>query len=149
MLARLVRAQANALQWTMNLMPRFTDVGPDDADRAAIESICDWGIATSEKTFNPENTANWGTLHRWASALKLPANPGLNAKDVANRPLTRADAVIQLWKMLRERGEWLNEDDSWLQADNDHDEDGRNDLDDPLPFDSNNNSVPDRLEYLP
>lgn len=148
-LARLVRAQASAPHWTMNLMPRFTDVAPDDADRAAIESLCDWGITTTEKTFHPDNAANWGTLHRWASALKLPANPGLNAKDAADRPLTRADAVIQLWRMLRERGEWLNDDDSWLHADNDHDEDGRNDLDDPLPFDSNNNNVPDRLENLP
>jgi hypothetical protein len=148
-LARLVRAQANAPQWTMSLMPRFTDVGPEDADRAAIESLCDWGIRTTEKTFQPENAANWGTLHRWASALKLLVNPGLSAKDAADRLLTRADAVIQLWRMLREHGEWLNEDDSWLQADNDHDEDGRNDFDDPLPLDSDNNSVPDRLEYLP
>lgn len=75
-------------------------------------------------------------------------NPGLNARDAADRPLTRADAVIQLWNMLRERGEWLSEDDSWLRPGNDHDEDDRKDIEDPLPFDSNNNA-PYRLEYLP
>lgn len=148
-LARLVRAQPNTPQWVMTEAPRFVDVGKDDADRIAIESLCSWGIVTTEKTFNPDSSANWGTLHRWLAALKLPANPGLNAKDVMQRPLTRADAVIQLWRGLREHAEWLNEDDSWLQPDHDHDEDGRNDLDDALPFDSNNNSVPDRLEALP
>lgn len=148
-LARVVRAQSNVPQWPSIAAPRFTDVGQDDADRAAIEAICSWGIVTTEKTFNPDQPADWNTLHRWLVSLKLPANPGLIAKEAANRPLTRADAVIQLWRTLRERGEWLMEDDSWLQADNDHDEDGRSDLDDPLPFDSNNNSIPDRLEYLP
>ncbi|HRH94980.1 MAG TPA: FAD-dependent oxidoreductase [Prosthecobacter sp.] len=148
-LARLVRAQPNTPQWIMPGASRFTDVGQDDADRGAIESLCSWGIVTTDKTFNPDQPANWSTLHRWLISLKLPANPGLIAKDVAQRPLTRADAVVQLWKTLLERGEWLMEDDSWLQPDNDHDEDERKDLDDPLPFDSNNNSIPDRLEYLP
>jgi len=48
-----------------------------------------------------------------------------------------------------ERGVWLSEDDSWLQPGNDHDEDNRKDIEDPLPFDSSNNNAPDRLEYLP
>jgi hypothetical protein len=74
---------------------------------------------------------------------------GLFSKDVAQRPLMRADAAVQLWHALRQQGEWRNEDDAWLQPDNDQDEDKRKDLDDPLPFDSNNNGVPDRLEYLP
>ncbi|MDZ4402113.1 FAD-dependent oxidoreductase [Prosthecobacter sp.] len=148
-LARLVRAQANTPQWPMPGVPRFTDVGQDDTDRTAIESLCSWGIVTTDKTFNPDHKADWGTLYRWSLALKLPADRGLLAKEVAQRPLTRADAAIQLWKVLRTRGEWLNEDDSWLQPDNDHDEDERKDFDDPLPFDSNNNNVPDRLEYLP
>ncbi len=147
-LARLMRSQPNTPQWSMIAAPRFTDVVQDDADRAAIESLCSWGIETKDKTFNPDNKADWSTLYRWSLALKLPANRGLLAKEVAQRPLTRADAVIQLWNMLRKHGEWLNEDDSWVQPDNDHDEDERKDLDDPLPFDSNNNNVPDRLEYL-
>jgi hypothetical protein len=149
MLTRLMRAQPNAAQWPLIAAARFTDVVQDDADRAAIEAICLWGIVTTEKTFKPDDQVDWSTLHRWLLSLKLPANPGLAAKEVAQRPLTRADAVVQLWHVLRERGEWLMEDDSWLQPDNDHDEDERKDFDDPLPFDSNNNSVPDRLEYLP
>ncbi len=148
-LARLVRAQPNTPQWAMIAAPRFSDVVQDDVDRAAIESLCSWGIVTTDQTFNPDNKADWGTLYRWSLALKLPVNAGLVAKEAAQRPLTRADAVIQLWRMLRTHGEWLSEDDSWLQPDNDHDEDERKDLDDPLPFDSNNNSVPDRLEYTP
>ncbi|MFZ2281735.1 MAG: FAD-dependent oxidoreductase [Prosthecobacter sp.] len=148
-LARVIRARANAPEWKVAAAPRFSDVGQDDADRAAIESLCSWGIVTTDKTFNPNNKADWATLYRWATALKLPVNPGLFSKDVAQRPLTRADAAVQLWHALRQQGEWLNDDDSWLQPDNDHDEDQRKDLNDPLPFDSNNNGVPDRLEYLP
>jgi len=148
-LARVIRAKSNPPEWQIAAMPRFSDVGQADADRAAIESLCAWGIVTTDKTFNPDNKADWATLYRWAIALKLRVNPGLFSKDVAQRPLTRADAVVQLWHALRQQGEWLNDDDSWLQSDSDHDEDGRKDLDDPLPFDSNNNGVPDRLEYLP
>lgn len=148
-LTRVIRARSNAPEWKVAETPRFSDVGQDDADRAAIESLCSWGMATTDKTFNPDQNADWATLYRWAIALKLSVNRGLFSKDVARRPLTRADAVAQLWHALRQQGEWLNDDDSWLLPDNDHDEDGRKDLEDPLPFDSNNNSVPDRLEYLP
>jgi hypothetical protein len=87
-LARLVRAQPSTPQWPMVATPRFSDVGPEDADRAAIEAICSWGIVTTEKTFNPDQPADWNTLHRWLVSLKLPANPGLIAKEAANRPLT-------------------------------------------------------------
>lgn len=148
-LARVMRAQKSAAQWPMIAAPRFTDVAQDDADRAAIESICSWGIVTTEKTFKPDDQVDWFTLNRWLTSLKLRTSPGVVPKDEGSRQLTRADTAIQLWKVLRERGEWLMEDDSWLQPDNDHDEDDRKDLDDPLPLDSNNNSVPDRLEYLP
>ena len=148
-LARIIRARANAPEWKVAATARFSDVGQDDADRAAIESLCSWGIVTKDKTFNPDQKADWATLYRWATALKLSVNPGLFSKDVAQRPLTRADAAVQLWHALCQQGEWLNADDAWLQSHNDHDKDGRKDLDDPLPFDSNNNGVPDRLEYLP
>lgn len=148
-LARVLRARANPPEWKVAATARFSDVGQDDADRAAIESLCSWGIVTTDKTFNPDHKADWATLYRWATALKLSVNPGLFGKDVAQHPLTRADAVVQLWRAHHQQGEWLNEDDYWLQPDNDHDEDGRKDLDDPLPFDGNNNGVPDRLEYLP
>ena len=148
-LARVIRARAQSPEWNVASTPRFADVGQDDADRAAIESLCTWGIVTTDKTFNPDHKADWATLYRWSVALKLSVNPGLFSNDVAQRQLTRADAVVQLWHALRQQGEWLNDDDSWLQPDNDHDEDGRKDLDDPLPFDGNNNGVPDRLEYLP
>jgi hypothetical protein len=148
-LARVIRARANPPEWKVAATARFTDVGQNDADRAAIESLCAWGIVTTDKTFNPDNKADWATLYRWATALKLTVDRGLFSKDVAQRPLTRADAAVQLWHALSQQGEWLNEDDSWLQPDHDHDEDERKDLDDPLPFDSNNNGVPDRLEYLP
>lgn len=148
-LARVLRSKTNPPEWKCAATPRFADVGQDDADRAAIESLCAWGIVTTDKGFHLENAADWATLYRWCTALKLKVNPGLFSKDVAQRALTRADAVVQLWHGLREQGEWLNESDAWLQPDNDHDEDGRKDLDDPLPFDSNNNGVPDRLEHLP
>ncbi|WP_395741898.1 FAD-dependent oxidoreductase [Prosthecobacter sp.] len=147
-LARILRAKSNPPEWKVAASPRFTDVGKDDPDRIAIESLCSWGMTTTDENFHPEDKAGWSMLHRWCTALKLPVNPGLASKDVAQRPLLRADAVVQLWHSLQQQGEWLNDDDSWLQPGQDHDEDGRMNLDDPLPFDRNNNGVPDRLEPL-
>lgn len=148
-LARIVRAKPNSPEWKIAAEPRFADVGKDDADRAAIESLCAWGIVTTDESFHPEDKTDWSTLYRWATALKLDVDRGLLSKEVAQRPLMRSDAVVQLWRALQQQGEWFNDDGSWLQFNNDHDEDGRKDLDDPLPFDRNNNGVPDRLEHLP
>lgn len=100
-LARILRAKSNPPEWKVAAAPRFTDVVQDDADRAAIESLCAWGIVTTDKTFNPDHKADWSTLYRWAMALKLPVNTGLISKEFAQRPLTRADAVVQLWHALR------------------------------------------------
>lgn len=147
-LARVIRARSNAPEWKVADAARFGDVGQGDADRAAIESLCAWGLATTDKNFHPDDRTDWSTLYRWCTALKLKVNPGLFSKDVAQRALTRADAVVQLWHALQAQGEWLSEDDAWLQKEHDHDEDGRKDLDDPLPFDGNNNGVPDRLEFV-
>jgi hypothetical protein len=54
--------------------------------------------------------------------------------------------VDTLYRLLQERGERLPEGGSWLRPGGDDDGDGRGDYDDPLPFDRDNNSVPDRLQ---
>ncbi len=82
--------------------------------------------------------AGWQALH-------LPASPSLTAKTAATRPLNRAECVDYLYRILRERGEWLPADGTWLQPGSDADGDGRPDLEDALPFDRENDNVPDRL----
>ncbi len=146
-LVRLNRALPQAPQWPALGTLRFSDVAAKDVDRASIESLAAWGaINAKDAAFQPEGKADWGTLHNWLSALGLPASKAL--KTNAKYPLTRAECVQFLYKVLQLRGEWFPEDGKWLQPGGDHDGDGRDDYNDPLPFDRDNNNLPDRLQPL-
>lgn len=114
--------------------PRFSDVPANDPDRAVLEGIIASGdFDPQPPTFTPEAPVNWGTLHRWLTALKLPANPGLARQK--ELPLTRAELAIHLWAVLRTQREWLPDTTHYLQPGNDLDGDGVPDLEDgqPLP----------------
>jgi hypothetical protein len=153
-LTRLVRALPAAPEWPdFPETPRFTDVPSAHPDRAAIEAMLIWGDTGAKAgAFQPDAPATWTTLHEWLTALKLPSFPSLtfkHADQYAARPLTRADAVDYLYRVLRQRGEAFSADNTWLQPGGDHDGDGRNDYDDALPFDRDNNNVPDRLSPPP
>lgn len=79
-----------------------------------------------------EATVEWGTLHRWLTALKLPANTGLaRQKDL---PLTRVELAIHLWAILKPQREWLPDLANYLKPGNDLDGDGVPDLEDGLPL---------------
>lgn len=151
-LARLVRALPDAPEWPdFPEKPRFTDVPSTDVDRASIEALLTWGdFGKQESSFQPDAPASWGTLHRWLMALKLPEFPSLVVKtskeNFAGRPLTRAECVDYLYRVLQQRGEWFPADKAWLQPGGDDDGDGRNDYNDALPFDRDNNNVPDRIQ---
>ncbi len=151
-LVRLVRTLPDAPEWPdFPETPRFTDVPSTHPDRAFIEAMLIWGdIGAKDGAFQIDAPATWGTLHAWLAALKLPTFPSLNFKrpneNYAARTLTRADAVDYLYRVLQQRGEAFPADKIWLQPGGDHDGDGRNDYHDALPFDRDNNSVPDRLQ---
>ena len=96
------------------------------------------------KKFDPNSPATRSTLYDWLKRLGLPESKSL--ADNGGSPLLRAEAVQHLWRALRLKGEWFPVAGQWLKPDGDDDGDGRPDYDDPLPFDSDNNNVPDRLE---
>ncbi len=101
-------------------------------------------LAEALPAADTEAPATWDTLQIWLAALNLPAFPAL-AK-ARSQPLTRAECVDFLHRVLQQRGEFFPPDKTWLQKDGDADGDGRGDYDDALPFDRDNNNVPDRLQ---
>jgi len=133
-LVRLQRSLADAKDFPrLAGKPRFRDVPANDPDRAGIEAMMTWGeFGPPQPTFNPEAAVDWGTLHRWLTALKLPANTGLaRQKDL---PLTRAELAIQLWAVLKSQREWLPDGANYLRPGSDLDGDGAPDLEDGLPL---------------
>ncbi len=127
LLARLHRATPKAKDWPQMSKPLFADVPADSSQRACIEAMIIWGsFGDQQSTFTPERPTTWGTLHRWLTALDLPANAGLAATDRKDLPLTRAECAQHLWRVLQLSGEWFPA--STSEIDQDH------------------NSIPDRLE---
>lgn len=125
--------------------PRYSDLPIDDPDRMLIESLIAWGdFGKQQATFSPDSSVDWGTLHRWASALQLKPSHALEQR--RDELLTRAECVRHLWQMLRDAGEVFPTTPTYLQPDNDNDTDGRPDLDDALPFDRDNDNLPDAID---
>lgn len=145
LLARVHRASVIAKVWPVREQPLYQDVSKDDPDRSFIEAMVTWGDfqPTAEK-FRPEEAATSGTLHDWLTRLGLPVSRGL--LDNKGRALQRAEAVQHLWRALQQQGEWFPESGVWLRPGEDADEDGLENLEDALPFDRDNNNVPDRLQ---
>lgn len=114
-LARLVvrtcRSLPKAKDWPQITAPLYRDVPVDDPDRPFIESMVNWGaFAPLAERFSPDQPASWATLHAWLKRLHLPVTDGLvDGKDHgltrAEYPLTRAEAAIHLWRVLRLSGE--------------------------------------------
>jgi hypothetical protein len=106
LLARLHRATPKAKDWPEEKTPRFTDVPAESPQRDGIEAMIAWGsFGEQQATFTPDSPTNWGLLHRWLTALDLPANAGLAAGDRKNLSLTRAECAQHLWRVLQLAGE--------------------------------------------
>lgn len=154
LMVRVCRALPEAKEWPKrdggggeNAKSLYQDVSVDDVDRGIIESMITWGdFQPTAPQFHPDDVANWSTLHAWLTRLGLPAARGLLEKGRAEQPLLRGEAAQFLWRVLQQRGEWLPEKGTWLKVDGDEDRDGVKNLDDAMPFDGDNNRVPDRIE---
>ncbi|MCE9530949.1 MAG: FAD-dependent oxidoreductase [Planctomycetes bacterium] len=88
--------------------------------------------------------ATWKLLHEEMTRLGWKPSEGLARK--GDLPLTRSELVRHVWSAIKDRPEWFPETKRYLGPGNDADGDGIPDREDALPFDKNNDSVPDRLE---
>lgn len=146
-LTRLHRLTPLAKDWPAFDAPRYVDIAMSDPDRKYIEAMVTWGqFGPQEERFHPEDQVNWETLHRWLTALRLPASPGLLDRDRKDFKLTRAEAVQHLWRALQLAGEVRER--SWFQPGRDSDGDGVVDERDMLPQDRENDNLPDRMQPL-
>lgn len=134
-LVRLIRSTPATKDWPeLPKQARFTDVPASAEDRAYIETMIAWGdFGSQESTFHPDQPVNWSTLNRWLAALKLPTFKTLVHPKVANYPLNRGECVDFLHRVLTQPGEDLPTS---------YDIDPN----DAMPFDEDDNKVPDRLE---
>jgi len=134
-LVRLMRSLPETLDWPdYPAQPKFTDVPLSAEDRAIIEAMIAWGeFGEQPPTFNPNSPTDWATLNRWLAALKLPTFKSLAHPKVSLHPLTRSECVDFLHRVLQQRGE------NWPAS-------YPLDPNDAMPFDEDNNKVPDHLQ---
>lgn len=151
-MARLCRALPDRKEWpSIPTEARFTDVPAADPDRTSIEGLIAWGdFGPQPATFQPDAVVTWGTLHRWLRALKLPLFASLVAtegkRNYADRSLTRAEGVDYLYRVLQQRSDISSGANVNWKPEDDTDGDGRKNVDDALPFDRDNNNLPDLLQ---
>ena len=134
-LVRLMRSMPDAPSWEkQSEHSMFTDVAVTEGDHQLIESMFSWGnFGPPAATFQPNGSVSWGDLNRWLAALKLPVFKSLVHPKVKDHPLTRAECVDFLHRILQQRGEALPTIYKILP-------------DDAMPFDDDNNKIPDHLE---
>ncbi|GEP43592.1 hypothetical protein BGE01nite_28830 [Brevifollis gellanilyticus] len=111
LITRTLRSLQGSKDWTRHHKPIYSDVSGDDADRPYIEAMVSWGdFAPLADKFSPDQNATWGMLETWLTRSHLPASKGLiDAKDRAALPLSRAEAAIQLWRVLQLGKEFLSQ----------------------------------------
>jgi hypothetical protein len=147
-LARACRALPEAKEWPLHQDPVYSDVAASDPDRFFIEGLAAWGAFQPVGVrFTPDGKATRAALGAWMKSLGLPVSNTL--ANNGTRVLTRSEAAQHVWRALRLQGEWLPPRERWLQPEGDEDNDGIKDYDDPLPFDRDNNNIPDRLQPPP
>lgn len=100
LLARVCRSLKDAKPWPHHARPLYTDIPADNPMRPFIEAMVSWGdFAPLAAQFTPAQPASWYTLHSWLTRLHLPTTKG--QLDQGNQPLSRAEAAMQLWRLLQ------------------------------------------------
>jgi hypothetical protein len=84
------------------------------------------------------------TLVQWLEGLGLVPKGRMDMKDPS--PVMRADLARILWGILRDKPELSMPPPEYLKPGNDSDGDGIADLDDALPFDADNDRIPDAVD---
>ncbi len=128
----------------------FANIAPTDRDFPYIESLVQWGALAASGPFNPEQPANWVELYELLDKLGLKPSPGLltgaGRTQGARLPLARHELAFHLWTAIKALPERFPNTIHYLKPGNDADGDGLADLDDPLPFDRDNNNLPDLID---
>lgn len=152
--ARVVVRAARSLRGARPLYrgsrPLFTDVAESAPDRPYIETLREWGAAPEQPEFRPGDPADWRTLADWMKALGWRVSAGLAGHDrrlgKASPRLKRRELAAHVWYAIQDQPQFPYWTTHYLEPGYDSDGDGIADLEDPLPFDRNNNNIPDHLE---
>ncbi len=144
-LVRAYRSLVNARPWRLPETAAFADLAKTDTDWPHVESLRQWDVPlTKANNFRPDEAADWKTLHTWMSALGWRPSEGLSRR--GSLPLNRAELARHLWTAIMDLPEWPPDTANFLRPGHDADGDGIPDLEDALPFDRNNDSLPDRID---
>jgi hypothetical protein len=122
-------------------MPLFADVGVSDPDLAPIETLGRTKVIPLADRFLPNEPA---TKEFAASVFQ---NLGWPAPSKGPATIRRGEFANLLWKAIVDRPEVDGRNpDRFLSPGADGDSDGIADLEDALPFDRDNNNLPDHLD---
>ncbi len=131
----------------------FADVATNDPDFPYIESLVQWGALMAGGNFNPDGAANWVELHGLLDKLGLQPSAGLlqgaGRTQGTKWPLVRHELAYHLWAAIKALPERFPDTTNYLNPGHDADGDGLADRDDPLPFDRDNDNLPDLLDPFP
>ena len=131
--------------WQRKEVRRFTDVPADHADSVFIQSFCAWSkLGKDGDPFRPDQPAAMSTLVQWLEGLGLIPKGRMDGKD--SSPVMRGDLARILWGILRDKPELSMPPPVYLKPGNDSDGDGIADLDDAMPFDADNDRIPDVVD---
>ena len=150
--ARAVRNHANSSPYSSPARPTFDDVALEDPDFPYVESLVAWGaIQPDDKAFHPDAAMDWSTLYDWLTRLHLRAahelvEQGPRLKPSESPKLVRWELARNLWSAIGGRPEFDPSKAGYLTPGSDIDHDGIPDLEDALPFDHNNDGIPDRID---
>jgi hypothetical protein len=151
-LARAARNLENGPSYSPASEPHFVDIPPTDPDFPYIEGLVSWGsIPPGDKLFRPDETMDWNTLYQWLTGLHLRASReliqlGPRMKPGVSPKLVRWELARYLWSAIGSLQEFDPSSSGYLAAGSDVDHDGIPDLEDALPFDRDNNGIPDRID---
>lgn len=144
-LARTCRLVQPEREWQRDDVKKFTDVPAEHADHVFIQSFCAWsGLGQDGHPFRPAEPVMMSTLAQWLEGLGFVTKGRLDGKDAT--PVMRGDMARLLWSLLRDKPELKRPPQDYLKKGNDSDGDGVEDLDDAMPFDKNNDRVPDAVD---